>query len=209
MKLTTFEYRQTLWITFCSSLFVLASLPSQAVTVEEVLNPQQEYGGWVTDMAEILSDKTETQLNDLISQLEAQNGAEIAVVTVPETSPSATPKEFTTELFNHWGIGKAEKDNGVLFLVSTGDRRVEIETGYGIEPILPDAKVGNIIDTKITPKFKQENFDDGTIAGTQALVNALSNQKDGKNQTSTTSLRQTVQSLTSRITHLVRHHFWD
>ncbi len=109
----------------------------------------------------------------MIEQLEAQNGTELAVVTVPLTAPAASPKEFTTELFNYWGIGKKEQDNGVLFLISVGDRRVEIETGYGIEGILPDAKVGRIIDTKIKPRFKQGDFDGGTLAGTQALVVAL------------------------------------
>ena len=191
MKLITLDRKYTLGV---SSLLLvsLTSLQAQALTVEEVPNPLQEDGDWVTDMADILNNKTETELNTLISQLEAENGAEIAVVTVPQTSPSATPKDFTTELFNHWGIGKADEDNGILFLVSTGDRRVEIETGYGIEPILPDAKVGNIIDTKITPQFKQGNYDNGTIAGTQALVNAL------QNKTSTTSSRESNSTETSQ-----------
>ena len=91
-------------------------------------------------------------------------------MTVAQTSPSATPKDFTTELFNYWEIGKAESDNGILFLVSTSDRRVEIETGYGIEPILPDAKVGNIIDTKITPRFKQKVKSPLAIAIVKAIA---------------------------------------
>ena len=108
---------------------LLFPLKSEALTVQEVPNPRQVYGGWVTDMAEILTDSTETQLNQIIEQLEAKNGTELAVVTVPETAPAGSPKEFTIELFNYWGIGKKEKDNGVLFLISVGDRRVEIETG--------------------------------------------------------------------------------
>jgi len=124
-------------------------------------------------MAGILDEPTEAQLNSVISQLERSNGTEIAVVTVPETAPSASPKEFTTALFKSWGIGKKGQDNGVLFLISKGDRRVEIETGYGVEAILPDAKVGNIIDTQITPRFKQGDFKGGTLAGTKALVVAL------------------------------------
>lgn len=156
----------------CLAVF-LFPLKSEALTVEEVPNPRQVYGGWVTDLAEILTDSTEAQLNQTIEQLEAKNGTEMAVVTVPETAPAASPKEFTTELFNYWGIGKKEQDNGVLFLISVGDRRVEIETGYGVEGILPDAKVGRIIDTKITPRFKQGDFDGGTLAGTKALVVAL------------------------------------
>jgi uncharacterized protein len=97
-------------------------------------------------------------------------------------------------LFNHWGIGKADEDNGVLFLISIGDRRVEIETGYGIEPILPDAQVGQIIETNITPPFKQGDFDAGTLAGTKALVVQLG---DDANTTDTIQTnRKTTNSTT-------------
>ncbi|MGB7894397.1 MAG: TPM domain-containing protein, partial [Microcoleus sp.] len=146
---------------------------SQAITVQEVPNPRQVNNTWVTDKANILSDSTEIQLNQMISDLEAKNGSEIAVVTVPETKPSATPKAFATELFNFWGIGKKGKNNGILLLISSGERRVQIETGSGIQSILPDAKVVGIIKTEITPRFKQQDFDGGTLAGTKALVNVL------------------------------------
>ncbi|NQE38231.1 hypothetical protein E5S67_06016 [Microcoleus sp. IPMA8] len=109
----------------------------------------------------------------MISDLEAKNGSEIAVVTVLDTKPSATPKAFATALFNFWGIGKRGKNNGALLLISSGERRVQIETGSGIQSILPDAKVVGIIKTEITPRFKQQDFDGGTLAGTQALVNVL------------------------------------
>jgi uncharacterized protein len=92
---------------------------------------------------------------------------------VPDTKPSATPKAFATELFNFWEIGKKGKNNGVLLLISSGERRIQIETGSGIQSILPDAKAVRIIETEITPRFKQQNFDGGTLAGTKALVNVL------------------------------------
>jgi uncharacterized protein len=172
MKVIALKIKHTIWLgSFCLTVFL--PLKSQALTIQEVPNPRQVNSTWVTDMAGILDDSTEAKLNSEISQLEAKNGTEVAVVTVPETAPSASPKEFATALFNYWGIGKKGKDNGVLLLISKGDRRVEIETGYGIEPILPDAKVGNIIDTQITPRFKQGDFNGGTLAGTKALVVAL------------------------------------
>lgn len=154
-------------------IFVLLPFAGLTLEVKDVPNPRQINGTWVTDMAQMLDESTEAQLNSVIAQLERENGTEIAVVTVPETAPSASPKEFTTALFNHWGIGKKGQNNGVLFLISKSDRRVEIETGYGIESILPDAKVGNIIDTQITPRFKQGDFNGGTLAGTKALIIAL------------------------------------
>lgn len=166
-------FQQTATLGLIGSTILFTPLKSQALTVEEVVNPQATRDEWVTDMANILSDATETELNRLITNLERDNGTEIAVVTVPETAPADSPKAFATQLFNYWGIGKAETDNGILFLVSIGDRRVEIETGYGIEEILPDAEVKEIIDTQITPQYKQGNFDRGTMDGINALISPL------------------------------------
>ncbi|MGL5078484.1 MAG: TPM domain-containing protein [Waterburya sp.] len=182
MKTLTFV-KQTAIVSFINSSVLFAPLASQALTVEEITNPRQDNGGWVTDMADILSDRTETELNNLITNLEQTNGTEIAVVTVPETTPAESPKAFATELFNYWGIGKAEEDNGILFLVSTGERRAEIETGYGMEGILPDAQVGNIIDTQVIPQFKQNDFDAGTLAGTKELITAAKTSTNQKPKT--------------------------
>ncbi|MEG3935826.1 MULTISPECIES: TPM domain-containing protein [unclassified Microcoleus] len=168
-----FSNKQIIWTSLLCFSAIAFPLTSQAITVQEVPNPRQVNNTWVTDKANILSDSTETQLNQMISDLEAKNGSEIAVVTVPDTKPSATPKAFATELFNFWGIGKKGKSNGVLLLISVGERRVQIETGSGIQSILPDAKAVGIIETEITPRFKQQDFDGGTLAGTKALVNVL------------------------------------
>ncbi|MEG4514471.1 TPM domain-containing protein [Microcoleus sp. F6_B4] len=168
-----FSNKQIIWSSLLCFSAIAFPLTSQAITVQEVPNPRQLNNTWVTDKANILSDSTETQLNQMISDLEAKNGSEIAVVTVLDTKPSATPKAFATELFNFWGIGKKGTNNGVLLLISSGERRVQIETGSGIQSILPDAKVVGIIQTEITPRFKQQDFDGGTLAGTKALVNVL------------------------------------
>ncbi|MGB5968689.1 MAG: TPM domain-containing protein, partial [Spirulinaceae cyanobacterium] len=156
----------------CLSVLIFSTF-SQSLNIQEVPNPQQEYGGWVTDMANVLSDSSEAELNQMISQLEATNGTEIAVVTVPETAPAATPKEFATELFNYWGIGKQGLNNGVLFLTSIGDRRVEIDTGYGIPDLLPDSDVASIIEREIIPYFQEGNMEAGIVGGTKALVSVL------------------------------------
>ena len=163
------------YLAIVSSTLFLSPNITVAITVEEVTNPREDHGGWVTDMANILSKQTELKLNTIINNLEQKNGTEIAVVTVPDTAPYATPKTFATKLFNHWGIGKAATNNGILFLISVEDRRVEIETGLGIEPILSNAEVKQIIDNKIVPQFQQSNFDRGTLNGTEAIILALDN----------------------------------
>lgn len=173
MAILPLRVKQLIGISSIYLVVSLAPLHSLALTVEGVPNPRKTSGGWVTDMAEVLKPETETQLNHLLTQLEAKNGSEMVVVTVPKTAPASSPKAFATELFNDWGIGKKGKDNGVLFLISVGDRRVEVETGYGVEAILPDAKVGTILRTEVTPRFKQGDFDGGTLSGTKALVLVL------------------------------------
>ena len=158
---------------FLSSAVLFSSFQAQALTVEEVVNPRQANGGWVSDMADILNSNTEQEVNRIIAEQERADGTEITVVTVPETAPAESPKAFATKLFNHWGVGKAESNNGILFLISKGDNRVEIETGYGISEELSNASVGIIIEYTILPNYREGDFNGGTLKGTQALIEAL------------------------------------
>jgi uncharacterized protein len=164
---------RTVWAG-CLSLFaVIIPVASLAVTVEEVPNPRQVNGGWVTDLADVLTPAAETQINQLVLALEAQNGSEVAVVTVPTTEP-LTAREFATALFERWGIGKQGQDNGVLFLIAVDDRRTEIETGYGTEAVLPDARAGRILDQSVIPYFRAGDYETGILSGTEAIVSVLS-----------------------------------
>jgi uncharacterized protein len=179
INLTKTQFKNTFYIGLISFAVFGLSLPSFAVTVEQVPNPRQANGTWVTDMADVLTPDTEVEINRIISDLEKKTSSEMAVVTVTETT-SSTPKQFATQLFNRWGIGKAGKNNGVLFLISTGGKRVEIETGSGLQVILPNQTVKSIIDQQIVPNFKQNDYNGGTLSGTKALVNKL----DSSNQSS-------------------------
>ena len=172
MNLRTIKFKNQLWtILFCLFLIVVPlSSDGNAVTVQQVPNPRQVYGGWVSDTANILSSQTENRLNQIINDLEKETTVEIAIVTVQTTKPAQTPKIFATKLFNYWGIGKKNKNNGILFLISKAERRVEIEIGIGMEEILRDRQIINIIETKIIPQFRQNNFDRGVLDGTQALI---------------------------------------
>lgn len=153
---------------FCISIVgwlvveLASTLPS-----EEAPNFQKANNDWVTDMADILSDRTENELNQMISQLESDNRTEIAVVTVPEISRTSLAKD------KYWEIGKVEKHDGVLFLISARDRQTEILTGYETAEILPDEKVNKIINTQIIPQFKQKHFDEGTLVGTNELITVI------------------------------------
>lgn len=150
------------------------SAAAPAVTVTAVPNPRLT-GGWVADQAQVLDTTSLARLNAKLGALNQANGAEVAVVTVTDTG-TLSSKEFATALFNTWGIGQAGADNGVLLLVDVGGRKVEIETGYGVESVLTDARCGEILDDRVVPAFQRGDLAGGVTAGAEAIVGALSGQ---------------------------------
>lgn len=146
---------------------------SLAETPEQVINPKTAGNEWVSDMAGVIDHASESAINSLLNQLEQQTGVEIAVVTIHQ-SDGRTPKEFATELLNRWGIGKKGKDNGVLVLMVTEARRIEVETGYALEGVLSDGKVGAILDAEVIPRFRNGDIGGGLLAGVRAMAEAIS-----------------------------------
>jgi TPM domain len=160
-------------------LLIALSAPGLAVPIESVPNPRRETGGWVSDGADILSPSTEAILNAKIDRLESDTGVEIAVVTVVDTQGgAATPKLFAHNLFNTWGIGKAEKNNGLLLLISKEDRRVEVEVGQGLVTKLTSDRIQELLATHVTPAFQQGDYDKGAIEGTESMIQTLQSEQN-------------------------------
>jgi uncharacterized protein len=128
--------------------------------------------GYVNDFAGIMDEASKQKTEALITQLQSATGAEIAVVTV-KSLEGGNLEDFSNELFTKWGIGKKGKDNGVLIFVAYEDRRVRIETGYGIEGIINDAMAGRIISDNMAPNFRQNDYGGGIYAGTFAVASAI------------------------------------
>lgn len=129
--------------------------------------PSPRPGGWVTDQADVLDAATEARLNELAEALQRDRGAEVAVVTVDD-SPG-DPKQFATELFNTWHIGRAGVDDGVLVLMVMGKRRLEIETGVGLDIPLPADWLADMQAAQMVPAFKRRDIGGGLIAGLVAI----------------------------------------
>jgi uncharacterized membrane protein YgcG len=154
--------------TWAKIIVLLVTLGLPAGAHEPFPTPQ----GRVNDFAQVLDPSTKAQLNALVAEVEQRTTAEIAVVVVHTTAPM-TPKEYVTALFNHWGVGKRGVDNGVMILLAIQDRRVEIETGYGVEGILPDGQVGEMIRTAMLPSLAHDRWGEGLVAGTQRVAQRL------------------------------------
>lgn len=145
-------------------------------TVETVPNPKRGGTGYVSDPGGYLRLEEIARLNELIADLEDSSTAQVAVVVLPSIGEE-NPKEFATALFNHWGIGQKETDNGLLVLVVMDQRRTEFETGYGLEGVLPDALCYRIGMQELVPYFQQNQYGQGLIAAVQRFKSVLENPK--------------------------------
>lgn len=150
-------------------VILLLLAPFRAAGEEVTIPPSQ---GFVSDFAGVIDQSTRQQLTNLIRELQEKTSAEIAVVTVETTQPF-TIFDYALKIAETWKPGAKGKDNGVVFLVATRDRKVRITTGYGVEGILPDGKIGAIQDTDIVPYFKRGDYSQGILAGTQALAREI------------------------------------
>jgi len=136
--------------------------------------------GYVNDYAGVISSSGSTYINSVIKHTEQNTSAEIALVTLSSINDSGLDtKTYAVQLFQEWGIGKKGKDDGVLVLLVMDQRRIEIEVGYGLEGILPDGKVGNIIRAN-TPYLKEGNYS----IGLEKIIKEISDEvlKDQSNK---------------------------
>lgn len=167
-----------------SFIFILSALASAAQTFPETPD-------------HLVNDYTNTLTADQVAQLEQKlvafndsTSTQIAVVII-RSLEGYDVSDYAVRLAEKWGIGGKENNNGVLLLVSLGDRKVTIQTGYGVEGALPDAIARRIISNEITPNFKNGNYFQGIDQGTNAIIsytrgeykNTEPKQKGGKNNT--------------------------
>lgn len=128
--------------------------------------------GRVVDNAELLSPQDRKTLSEKLKELEEKSSDQLVVVTLP-TLQGYTIEDFGYQLGRHWGIGTAKLNNGVLLVVAPNERKVRIEVGYGLEPVLTDALSKIIIENAILPRFRAGNFADGIKDGVDAIALAL------------------------------------
>jgi len=163
----------------CKSFLLVAVLLVIAVSAWPVY-AQDGYPAridpYVNDFASLLTTEHTTSLRSLLSELKADNGVELVVVTVDSIQDYATGdasiESFATSLFNTWGLGDAQKNDGVLILVAWKDREVRIEVGAGYGDSL-NADMQTIINEQMIPAFRNENYSQGIYDGARAVSRRL------------------------------------
>ena len=149
----------------CLSFSVMAQ---KEWTVKSVPNTRLESNDiHVSDPDGFLSDSAEMRINTALCAI--RDKADVFLVTLASIG-DAESKAFATELFNYWGIGDAETNNGVLLLFVEDQHALEFETGYGAEGTLTDAKCQRIFTNTIKPFFKAGDYEGGLCAGVADIV---------------------------------------
>lgn len=150
-----------IFVSFLFSFFIMNFLTAFAVE-------RLYFNRFVADNAGVLDTKAERALNRRISDLQRKTSADIAVVTL-RSLRGQTIEDAALEIGRKYNVGKSGKNNGVVFLVVTKDRKVRIEVGYGLEGVINDAKAGRILDEQVLPYFKQGKYQGGILRGTHVL----------------------------------------
>jgi uncharacterized protein len=145
-----------------SFLFLLIAVSVHA-QIENVIPARSNPPKLVNDKAGVL---TAAQVEALERKLIAYNDStsnQVAIVTVksltdPKSGVAYEDEEVALRILRDWGVGGKEHNNGIVILVSTDDRKIRIETGYGLEGAIPDITAKSIIDNSITPNFREGNY---------------------------------------------------
>ena len=128
--------------------------------------------GRVVDDAELLSPAAEARLTQRLEALQTDTSDQLVVVTLPDLQ-GYDIADYGYQLGRAWRIGQSEVDNGALLIVAPNEKKVRIEVGYGLEPILTDALSGLIIQTRILPAFRDGDFERGIEQGVDAIDQQL------------------------------------
>src|SRR5690242_14609619 len=154
------------------SLLISLTANAQVFTVETVPNIKLVNNSYVSDPTNILNDSTVARINQILGDLESKATAQVAVVMLPSIG-EANRVEFAQRLFEHWKIGQAEKDNGLLILFILDQRNIRFHTGFGLEGLLNDARCKQIQQQFMVPSFKEGDYNSGMLLGIKKVNEIL------------------------------------
>lgn len=150
---------------FLSGLFLVCSFCSGAFALDIPPRPDD----YVTDRADLLSPETEARLETLLRSYEQKTTNQILIATFPSLE-GENLEDFSIRLAETWKPGQKGRDNGVIFLVFKDDHKARIEVGYGLEGALPDALAGQILQQRVLPYFRADDYEKGIVKGVEGII---------------------------------------
>jgi uncharacterized protein len=158
---------------FVIIIFLTCGLASAA----EVIPPRP--ARHFNDYAGVVSRTTADELDRQLEQFEKQTSNQVLVAIYPKLQTDSSIDDYAVRIAQQWGVGRKQRNNGVVLFVFPNDRRMYISVGYGLEGALPDALAKRIIDEQIAPRFKANDYDGGVRAGVNAIIAATKGEYKG------------------------------
>lgn len=154
---------------------LLALIPALSLAYAydfSALQPQ----GYVSDFANVIDRGSRAALERYCAAVEASTGAQIALVTLP-TLHGEPIEDVANLLYEKWGVGRKETDEGALLLLVINDRRSRLEVGYGLEPYVPDGYAGSLL-REMRPALREGLYGDAMVAAARMLGERLAQAKN-------------------------------
>jgi uncharacterized protein len=130
--------------------------------------------GYVNDYEKIFTALERADLENFLSHGDKMTGIQIAVVSIDTSMVSRDSFDtYTLKLFNQWGVGDKQRNDGILIGLSKAYRKIRIQNGYGIAEKLSDAATKQIIDTVFVPRFKDGKYYEGVLEGVEVIMEKL------------------------------------
>ena len=136
---------------------------------EEPLPPSPK--AHFNDYAGVVPAADAQRLDAKLADFERETSTQIVVAVFPKL-PSPSLEDFTVRTAQAWGVGGKKYDNGAVLFVFVNDRKMKIETGYGLEGALPDQLAGRILDEQVRPRFRAGDWTGGLEAGIDGMIAA-------------------------------------
>ncbi len=134
----------------------------------------------VNDYTNTLNASQLSQLEQKLVAFDDSTSNQITVVIIKSVGDYDI-NEYALELGRKWGVGGKGKNNGVVLLIAMGDRKMSIQTGYGLEGALPDVYTKRIIENDIKPFFKENDYYSGIDAGTNSIISLIKGEYKNEN----------------------------
>jgi uncharacterized protein len=151
----------------------LSAISSYAVIPPVPSKPTQH----VVDLANIIENNIELKLNAHLRELEQKTTAQVVVLTILSLEGESLEDFSISTAHDKWKIGQKDKDNGVLIVIASQDKKYRFEVGYGLEGILPDSLVGSIGRSFLVPYFQKGDYSTGIYAATLVLIDKIASDK--------------------------------
>lgn len=162
-----------------AGLALALALPARVAGARELLPPPP---GYVLDEVGWLSVSERHALNERLARHERESSVQIVVALI-EALDGEEPADFSARLAEHWGIGQAGEDNGVLVAAYAEDRQLRIEVGYGLEGAIPDAVASRIVRDTLAPAFRAGRHAEGLAVAADQLIAASRGEFTGSGRT--------------------------